>query len=199
MTLSRVERALGMMRVYLVESSADDDWGDDRAEELAQTIRACLRQETDELRQKAPERNQKLPPDALRCAIRFVHDNLDSKLKWDEMAAALGLDPFTFGRRFKLGTGMTPHQYVIRCRISRAMRLLARGELTLAEIALEVGCACQSHLTTLFRKHLGTTPGAFRESASEGEQPAGHGQRRRAESTNYEKQTKRNIPQVQTR
>jgi len=35
MTLSRVERALGMMRVYLVESSADDDWGDDRAEELA--------------------------------------------------------------------------------------------------------------------------------------------------------------------
>jgi len=58
----------------------------------------------DELRQKAPERNQKLPPDALRCAIRFVHDNLDSKLKWDEMAAALGLDPFTFGRRFKLGT-----------------------------------------------------------------------------------------------
>jgi len=70
---------------------------------------------------------------------------------------------------------MTPHQYVIRCRIRRAMRLLARGELTLAEIALEVGCACQSHLTTLFRKHLGTTPGAFRESASEGEQPAGTG------------------------
>jgi len=115
------------------------------------------------------------------------------------MAAPLGLDPFTFARRFKLGTGMTPHQYVIRCRIRRAMRLLARGELTLAEIALEVGCACQSHLTTLFRKHLGTTPGAFRESASEGEQPAGRGQRRRAESTNYEKQAKRNIPQVQTR
>ncbi len=199
MTLSRVERALGMMRVYLVESSADDDWGDDRAEELARTIRTCLRQETDELRQEEPERDQRLPRDALRCAIRFVHDNLDSKLKWDEMAAALGLDPFTFGRRFKLGTGMTPHQYVIRCRIRRAMRLLARGELTLAEIALEVGCACQSHLTTLFRKHLGTTPGAFRESASEGEQPAGQGQRRRAESTNYEKQAKRNIPQVQTR
>ena len=41
------------------------------------------------------------------------------------------------------------------------------------------------------RKHLGTTPGAFRESASEGEQPAGQGQKRRAESTNYEKQAKR--------
>jgi len=52
------------------------------------------------------------------------------------------------------------------------MRLLAHGELTLADIALEVGCACQSHLTTLFRKHLGTTPGALRESAREGGRPA---------------------------
>jgi AraC-like DNA-binding protein len=45
------------------------------------------------------------------------------------------------------------------------VRLLTRDELTLADIALEVGCSCQSHLTTLFRKHLGTTPGAFRGAA----------------------------------
>jgi AraC family transcriptional regulator len=64
---------------------------------------------------------------------------------------------------------MTPHQYIIRCRLRRAMKLLARDELTLADIALEVGCSCQSHLTTLFRKHLGTTPGAFRLSAREGQ------------------------------
>ena len=74
-----------------------------------------------------------------------------------------------FGRGFKLSTGMTPHQYIIRCRLRRAMKLLARDELTLADIALEVGCSCQSHLTTLFRKHLGTTPGAFRLSAREGQ------------------------------
>ena len=41
----------------------------------------------------------------------------------------------------------------------------AHLDLTLADIALEVGCSCQSHLTTLFRKHLGTTPGAVRVSA----------------------------------
>ena len=51
------------------------------------------------------------------------------------------------------------------------MRLLAREELSLADIALEVGCSCQSHLTTLFRKHLGTTPGVFRNTAREGRQP----------------------------
>jgi AraC-like DNA-binding protein len=167
MTLSRVEHALGMMRIYLVECAAQNDWGDHRSEELAQTIVACIRQTTDEASQKRPARHRRLARDVLRRAFRFVNDNLDSKLKWDEIATAVGLDPFTFGRGFKLTTGMTPHQYIIRCRLRRAMRLLARDELTLADIALEVGCSCQSHLTTLFRKHLGTTPGAFRGSARE--------------------------------
>jgi AraC family transcriptional regulator len=169
MTLSRVERALGMMRIYLVECAAQNDWGDHRSEELAQTIVACIRQATGEAGRKAPERDPRLARDVLRRAIRFVNDNLDSKLKWDEIATALGLDPFTFGRGFKRATGMTPHQYIIRCRLRRAMRLLARDELTLADIAIEVGFSCQSHLTNQFRKHLGTTPGAFRGSARVGQ------------------------------
>ena len=169
MTLSRVEHALGMMRTYLVECVSQDDWDHDRSEELAQTIAACLRQTTGEPNQKAAERNSRLSRDVVRRAIRFVNDNLDSKLKWDEIASVVGLDPFTFGRGFKLSTGMTPHQYIIRCRLRRATKLLAREEFTLADVALEVGCSCQSHLTTLFRKHLGTTPGAFRLSAREGQ------------------------------
>ena len=168
MTLSRVEHALGMMRIYLVECAAQNDWGDHRSEELAQTIAACIRQTTDEAGQIAPERDPRLARDVLRRAIRFVNENLDTKLKWDEIATAIGMDPFIFGRGFKLATGMTPHQYIIRCRLRRAIRLLARDELTLADIALEVGVSCQSHLTNLFRKHLGTTPGAIRESARVG-------------------------------
>ena len=169
MTLSRVEHALGMMRIYLVECAAQNDWGDHPTEELAQTIASCIRQSTEEASQKTPERDRRLARDVLRRAFRFVNDNLDSKLNWDEIATVVGLDPFTFGRGFKRATGMTPRQYIIRCRLRRAIRLLARDELTLADIALEVGCSCQSHLTTLFRKHVGTTPGAFRVSAREGQ------------------------------
>jgi transcriptional regulator GlxA family with amidase domain len=165
MTLSKVEHALGMMRIYLVERAARNDWTDERAEELAQTIVACVRHTTDDVRAGAPERTPRLSREALRCTVRFVNENLDSKLKWDDIAAVVGLDPFTFGRTFKLTTGVTPHQYIIRCRLRHAMRLLTRDELTLCDIALEVGCSCQSHLTTLFRKHLGTTPGAFRDAA----------------------------------
>jgi transcriptional regulator GlxA family with amidase domain len=169
MTLSRVEHALEMMRIYLIERAIQTDGVADHGEELTKTIVACLRQTTDDAHRKEPQRDSRLAPDVLRHAIRFVNDNLGSKLKWDEIAAVVGVDPFTFGRCFKVSTAMTPHQYIIRCRLRRAMKLLAREDLTLADIALEVGCSCQSHLTTLFRKHLGTTPGAFRASSRQGQ------------------------------
>jgi len=172
MTLTEVEHALSMMRAYLVEYAAQNEWGDDRSEELAQAIVACIRQSTNDMRQNAPQFDLRLTRGELRRAIRFINDNLNSKLKWDEIASAVGVDPFTFGRGFKLATGITPRQYIIRCRLRRAMKLLAQEQLALADIALEVGCSCQSHLTTLFRKHLGTTPGAFRDSARERRPPA---------------------------
>jgi AraC family transcriptional regulator len=162
--IGKIEGALEMMRAYLVEYVSYDEGRDDRVDEVTHTIEAWLRQSSAELRQVVPQRASKLSWHVFRHAVRFVHDNLDSKLRWEEIAAEVGLDPFTFGRGFKQSAGMTPRQYVIRCRLRRAMVLLARDDLTLADIALEVGCSCQSHLTTLFRKNLGTTPGALRTS-----------------------------------
>ena len=66
------------------------------------------------------------------------------------------MDAFGFSRSFEQFTVMTPHQYVIRCRVHRAMKLLEGEKLSVSDIALEVGCSRQSHLTTLFRKHTGT-------------------------------------------
>src|SRR4029453_8612716 len=183
MIVRNIEQALDMMRTYLVECASQDDWGDHRADEMTQTLRVWLRQSSREVSQIAPASASSLSREVLRRAVRFVNDHLDTKLKWEDIATEVGLDRFTFGRGFKQATGMTPHQYVIRCRLRRAMKLLVRDELTLADVALEVGCSCQSHLTTLFRKHLGTTPGAFRLSARRGERPslgctvtrAGHG------------------------
>jgi transcriptional regulator GlxA family with amidase domain len=167
MSMSKIEHVLGMMRVYLVERVTQDGWNEDCARELTQTILTFFSQETVGSASRTSGHGPKLVTEELRRAIRFVNENLDSKLKWDDIAAAVGLDPFTFGRGFKIATGMTPHQYIIRCRLRRAMRLLSKDEMSLADIAFEVGCSCQSHLTTLFRKHLGTTPGAYRALARE--------------------------------
>ncbi|MDZ8222503.1 helix-turn-helix transcriptional regulator [Nostoc sp. ChiVER01] len=59
--------------------------------------------------------------------------------------------------------GLSPHQYVIQCRIEQAKFLLTSTQLPIIEIALQVGCSSQSNFTTLFRKHIGITPKAYRE------------------------------------
>jgi transcriptional regulator GlxA family with amidase domain len=161
MTIVRIEHALSMLRMELVQRFAQDDWNDGQAEQVARTVVACL--------QPRPVlvSDPKLPRDVLQRTLRYVNDNLDSRLTWHEIAATVGMNAFTFGRRFKLSTGMAPHQYVVRCRVRRAMKLLADTELSIAQIAFEVGCSCQSHLTNLFRKYAGTTPRACRTAAKQ--------------------------------
>ncbi len=136
----------------------------ERVEDASAMLRAYQASLRSARTARAP-RDARLPRELLRRAVRFVNDNLESKLRWEELAAVVGLDPFSFARAFRLATGMTPRQYVIRCRIRKAMHLLPQDSQTLADIALAVGCSCQSHLTTLFRKYIGTTPGAFRRAA----------------------------------
>jgi len=59
-------------------------------------------------------------------------------------------------------TGLAPHQYVLRCRMEHAKRLLAETDLSLMDIVHQVGCADHSHFTALFRKHVTMTPKAYR-------------------------------------
>lgn len=105
-----------------------------------------------------------LSRERLLLAVTFINANLDSNLGWKRVSRAIGMSPFHFGRNFKSTTGLTPNQYVTQCRIERATYLLASSDRSIFEVALRVGCGSQSRFTTLFRKHTGTTPGAFRAS-----------------------------------
>jgi AraC family transcriptional regulator len=91
----------------------------------------------------------------------FLEANLDQPLSLADMAAASGLSPSHFARRFKATAGMPPHQYLIQMRVERAKRLL-QGQRQIVDVALECGFAHQEHLTSVFRRITGQTPAAFR-------------------------------------
>jgi transcriptional regulator GlxA family with amidase domain len=160
-----VDRALDMLRAHLLDRTVASDWDEKDVNEVARSIVTWLRESTDRHAFDRQSRPSGLSRDHLKRAVRFIHENLDSKLDWEQLANAVGLPPFAFGRSFKLATGLTPHRYVMRCRIRKAMNLLANTDKSICDIALDVGCSCQSHLTTLFRNHAGTTPRAFRMQA----------------------------------
>jgi AraC-like DNA-binding protein len=77
-----------------------------------------------------------------------------------DLAAVSGLSRFQLVRQFARATGLTPHAYLIQRRIDMARALLARGS-TLVDAAAASGFADQSHMTRLFIRAYGITPGAY--------------------------------------
>lgn len=63
-------------------------------------------------------------------------------------------------RAFSRATGLTPYAYLLQRRLERARALLG-GSQPLAEIALACGFADQSHLTRLFTRLYGVSPGRY--------------------------------------
>jgi len=105
-----------------------------------------------------------LPKYRLREAINYINEHLDYSLTLAELAASVQMSPHYFATLFKQSTGLTPHQYVMKCRIDKAKQLLHIRELTLVEICQQVGFQSQSHFTKVFREHTKTTPKVYRDA-----------------------------------
>jgi len=92
----------------------------------------------------------------------YVEAHLDDDLSLTVLADISCLSPYHFSRSFKQAIGMGPQRYVMERRIERAKTLMRRTHQPLASIALEAGFTDQSHLTSVFRRATGMTPGRFR-------------------------------------
>jgi len=98
----------------------------------------------------------------LKRVCDYVEANLDDRLTLAELATVACLSPYHFSRSFKQAIGMGPQRYVMHRRVERAKALMRRTNQPLALIAQEAGFADQSHLTSVFRREIGVTPGHFR-------------------------------------
>ncbi|MEV6169613.1 AraC family transcriptional regulator [Streptomyces sp. NPDC051954] len=102
---------------------------------------------------------------------RAVRDRLGDELQTPpslaELAAELDLSRYQLLRAFRTATGMPPYAWLAQHRVHRARGLLDCG-LRPAEVAGMVGFADQAHLTRWFRRVLGVTPAAYRNSVQDG-------------------------------
>lgn len=104
-----------------------------------------------------------LPPYKLRQVTEFIADNLSTNVSLAEMANLLQMGPCHFARAFKESTSLSPHQYVLRRRVERALQMLKETSTNLADIAYDLGFSSQGHFTTVFSKIVGVSPSSYRE------------------------------------
>jgi AraC-like DNA-binding protein len=83
-----------------------------------------------------------------------------------EIAADAGLSRYQLLRSFRAEVGMPPYAWLAQHRVARARVLLERGHSP-AQAAMLTGFADQAHLTRWFRRVVGITPGAYRNSVQD--------------------------------
>lgn len=104
------------------------------------------------------EPQQGLSPRQRARLVEHIEANLSLPLSLAELAGDVGLSPSHLKTLFRRTMGLPVHQYVVRRRVERARMLLEKGTGTIAEVALEVGFADQSHLARWMRRVLGVSP-----------------------------------------
>ena len=102
------------------------------------------------------------PPRWLDRVGELLRDRFAENLSLAEIAAAVRISADHLARSFRRCHGCTLGEYVRRLRVEFACRQLAATELPLAQVALDAGFTDQSHLTKIFKRHMGVTPAAFR-------------------------------------
>jgi transcriptional regulator GlxA family with amidase domain len=105
---------------------------------------------------------QGLLPVRLRRVLDHIEAHLGESITQRRLAGIAQLSVDHFARLFRHSTGLPPHRYVLQRRIARARELVADRRLSLAEIGYELGFPSQAHFTAMFRRLVGTTPGAYR-------------------------------------
>ncbi|MFD0683929.1 helix-turn-helix transcriptional regulator [Actinomadura fibrosa] len=108
-------------------------------------------------------------PDSARIARTVttrLADELVAPPTLAELAADLDLSRYQLLRAFRDAVGMPPYAWLAQHRVARARTLLDAGHRPVEAAAL-VGFADQAHLTRWFRRVLGVTPGAYRNSVQD--------------------------------
>ncbi|HEY0339537.1 MAG TPA: AraC family transcriptional regulator [Steroidobacteraceae bacterium] len=144
----------GLHRLYAVLT-------DRRAESLqkhdaALTFMAAVQQALD----PAPA----LPRHGNRGLVRaaeFIRHNHARSIKLTEICSAANLSPSYLIRAFKDKYGLTPHAYLVNCRVEFCRAQLRRGR-PIAEVAAAAGFADQAHLQRSFKRLVAATPGQYR-------------------------------------
>jgi AraC family transcriptional regulator len=102
-------------------------------------------------------------PAWLNRARQHLHDRYADPLQLSAVALEVGVEPERLARTFRQAFGEPMASYLRRLRVEVAATMLASGEVSISQVAADVGFADQSHMTRCFARYLGTTPARYRE------------------------------------
>ena len=94
----------------------------------------------------------------------YMQEKFTQSLSMISIAAMFDLSERTLTRRFQRAAGTTPWQYLLNLRLSEAESLLRTTNLSITEIAAEVGMVDLAHFSRQFKKANRLSPSEYRKA-----------------------------------
>ena len=119
------------------------------------------------MRPQSPRVRGGLAPWQVRRAKELLSAHLDGGIPLQEVARECHLSMSQFSRQFRRTTGLPPHKWLLTRRIEVAKEKLGDRRLSLSDVGAACGFADQSHLTRVFTRMVGVSPGSWRRAVDE--------------------------------
>ena len=99
-----------------------------------------------------------------KLTMKYIEEHLTADLSIKTLAKQVSLSEYYFARTFKKESGYSPHEYIVKTRVTKAKVMLKSSEHPQKEIARLCGFHNESSFVTSFKKNTGMTPGVFRDT-----------------------------------
>ena len=96
-------------------------------------------------------------------ALKYIHGNLDKNLKVDQILKEVPLSRRSLEKRFILTTGYPVYEYIYNQRIEKFTQKLLETDMTIFEIALDLGLSDSKNIARQFKQIKGLTPMEYRK------------------------------------
>ena len=96
-------------------------------------------------------------------ALKYIHGNLDKNLNVEQVLREVPLSRRSLEKRFMLTTGYPVYEYIYNQRIERFTQKLLETDMTIFEIALDLGLSDSKNIARQFKQVKGLTPMEYRK------------------------------------
>lgn len=99
----------------------------------------------------------------INISIDFINNNYSNNIKVNDIANYVGLNRSYFSNLFTKKIGISPQEYLLSLKMEKACNLLTNLQLSIGDVARQVGYEDQLTFSKIFKKSKGVSPKLYRE------------------------------------